>query len=166
MNSKAPDPNATIRALRIAREGRKGASKRAKGQRDVSADRTPDPNIVVLFGATGDLAHRKVVPALYHLWLSKLLPENFALLCFGRRAATDESLRAEYRASLELHARLKPIDEAAWSDFAGRISYLQGAFDDPAAYATLSDRLNSIDAAAGTSGNRLFYLAKIGRAHV
>ena len=159
MNSKTPEPSATIRELRIAREGRKGTAKRVKGPRDGRTDRIPDPNIVVLFGATGDLAHRKVVPALYHLWMSKLLPENFALLCFGRRANTDEALRAEYRASLELHARLKPVNEAAWSAFAGRISYLQGAFDDPASYAMLSDRLNSIDAAAGTAGNRLFYLA-------
>ena len=113
MNSKTPEPSATIRELRIAREGRKGTAKRVKGPRDGRTDRIPDPNIVVLFGATGDLAHRKVVPALYHLWLSKLLPENFALLCFGRRATTDEALRAEYRASLELHARLKPVNEAA-----------------------------------------------------
>ena len=60
----------------------------------MSADRTPDPNIVVLFGATGDLAHRKVVPALYHLWLSKLLPENFALLCFGQNAIAQSNADA------------------------------------------------------------------------
>ena len=159
MSSRAPEPNATIRELRIAREGRKGASKRAKGPRDDRSDRAPDPNIVVLFGATGDLAHRKVVPALYHLWLAKLLPQNFALVCFGRRAVTDEALRAEYRASLDLHARLQPVDAATWEAFASRITYQQGRFDDPTAFEALATRLDAIDATAGTAGNRLFYLA-------
>ncbi|MFM7825709.1 MAG: hypothetical protein ACKO8K_06465, partial [Candidatus Limnocylindrus sp.] len=71
----------TIRSLRIARAGKKATPKRSKAnplRSGLRIERVPDPNIVVLFGATGDLAHRKVVPALYHLWAGDLLPEKFA----------------------------------------------------------------------------------------
>ena len=81
-----------------------------------SASRTP--SILVLFGATGDLAHRKVLPALYQLWRTNLLPHEFVLLAIGRRPYDDESFRAEIRASLEQYSRVLPIDEAAWQSFA------------------------------------------------
>jgi glucose-6-phosphate 1-dehydrogenase len=161
-SGKAGDGGGTIRSLRLARAGKKVTPKRSKAnplRSGLRIERVPDPNIVVLFGATGDLAHRKVVPALYHLWVSDLLPEKFALVCFGRRDATDTTMRTDLRASLEKHARVKPIDEARWSEFAARISYVKGAFDDPESYATLSQHLDAIDASVGTGGNRLFYLA-------
>jgi len=161
-SGKAGDGGGTIRDLRIARAGKKSAPKRSKGnplRSGLRIERVPDPNTVVLFGATGDLAHRKVVPALYHLWAGDLLPEKFALVCFGRRDATDASMRSDLRASLEQHARVKPIDDARWSEFASRISYVRGAFDDPESYAALSRHLDQIDASVGTGGNRLFYLA-------
>jgi glucose-6-phosphate 1-dehydrogenase len=161
-SGKAGEGGGTIRNLRIARAGKKVTPKRSKAnplRSGLRIERVPDPNIVVLFGATGDLAHRKVVPALYHLWAGALLPEKFALVCFGRRDATDASMRTDLRASLEKHARVKPIDEARWSEFAARISYVKGAFDDPESYAALSRHLDAIDASVGTGGNRLFYLA-------
>ena len=161
-SGRAGDGGGTIRGLRLARAGKKVTPKRSKAnplRSGLRIERVPDPNILVLFGATGDLAHRKVVPALYHLWVSDLLPEKFALVCFGRRDATDSSMRTDLRASLERHARVKPIDEVRWSEFAARISYVKGAFDDPESYATLSQHLDAIDASVGTGGNRLFYLA-------
>ena len=161
-SGKAGEGGGTIRDLRIAHKGKKATPKRS-GKNPLRSglriERVPDPNIVVLFGATGDLAHRKVVPALYHLWAGDLLPERFALVCFGRREASDESMRSELRASLEKHARVQPIDETRWSEFASRISYVKGAFDDPASYTALSRHLDAIDASSGTNGNRLFYLA-------
>ena len=161
-SGKAGEGGGTIRNLRIARAGKKVTPKRSKAnplRSGLRIERVPDPNVVVLFGATGDLAHRKVVPALYHLWAGDLLPEKFALVCFGRRDATDATMRTDLRASLEKHARVKPIDEARWSEFAARISYVKGAFDDPESYAALSRHLDAIDASVGTGGNRLFYLA-------
>ena len=161
-SGKAGEGGGTIRNLRIARAGKKSTPKRSKVnplRSGLRIERVPDPNIVVLFGATGDLAHRKVVPALYHLWVGDLLPEKFALVCFGRRDATDASMRTDLRASLEKHARAKPIDEARWRKFADRISYVKGPFDDPESYAALSQHLDAIDASVGTGGNRLFYLA-------
>jgi len=159
---KAGEGGGTIRDLRIARVGKKTAPKRSKEnplRSGLRIERVPDPNIVVLFGATGDLAHRKVVPALYHLWAGDLLPDRFALVCFGRRDASDASMRSDFRASLDTHARVKPIDEVRWREFAERISYVRGALDDSASYAMLSGHLDAIDASAGTNGNRLFYLA-------
>jgi glucose-6-phosphate 1-dehydrogenase len=161
-SGKAGEGGGTIRNLRIARAGKKATPKRSRAnplRSGLRIERVPDPNIVVLFGATGDLAHRKVVPALYHLWVGDLLPEKFALVCFGRRDATDASMRTDLRASLEKHARVKPIDEARWSEFAARISYVKGAIDDPESYGVLSRHLDAIDASDGTGGNRLFYLA-------
>ena len=161
-SGKAGEGGGTIRNLRIARAGKKVTPKRSKAnplRSGLRIERVPDPNVVVLFGATGDLAHRKVVPALYHLWAGDLLPEKFALVCFGRRDATDATMRTDLRTSLEKHARVKPIDEARWSEFAARISYVKGAFDDPESYAALSRHLDAIDASVGTGGNRLFYLA-------
>ena len=161
-SGKAGEGGGTIRDLRIAHKGKKATPKRS-GKNPLRSglriERVPDPNIVVLFGATGDLAHRKVVPALYHLWAGDLLPERFALVCFGRREASDKSMRSDLRASLEMYARVKPIDEKRWSEFAARISYVKGALDDPDSYAALSRHLDAIDASSGTNGNRLFYLA-------
>jgi glucose-6-phosphate 1-dehydrogenase len=122
-------------------------------------ERVPDPCIIVLFGATGDLAHRKVVPALYQLWRTNLLPHEFVVLCIGRRPYTADDLRSEYRASLEKYSRVLPIDEAAWRSFASRIEYERLDFDDAAAFNHLAARLDDMDREQDTHGNRLYYLA-------
>ena len=77
-------------------------------------ERIPDPSVLVLFGATGDLAHRKVIPALYQLWRTNLLPHDFVILAIGRRDYDDESLRTELRGSLEKFSRVLPLDDTAW----------------------------------------------------
>ncbi|MFM8403706.1 MAG: hypothetical protein ACKN98_04110, partial [Candidatus Limnocylindrus sp.] len=88
MSPQSPtEGHATIRDLRLGRKTRKPAAKRgAKNplRACLHIERVPDPHVVVLLGATVDLAHRKVVPALFHLWVGNLLPERFALVCFGR----------------------------------------------------------------------------------
>ena len=161
-SAKTGEGHATIRELRLGRKTRKPAAKRgAKNplRAGLRIERVPDPHVVVLFGATGDLAHRKVVPALFHLWVGNLLPERFALVCFGRRPFSDQEIRAALRTSLDKHARITPVDEERWASFASRITYHQGGFDEPAAYASLSTKLAAIDTASGTDGNRLYYLA-------
>ena len=161
-SQKTGEGHATIRELRLGRKTRKPAAK--KGAKNplragLRIERVPDPNVVVLFGATGDLAHRKVVPALFHLWVGNLLPERFALVCFGRRPFSDQEIRTSLRTSLDKHARITPVDEERWAAFASRITYHQGGFDEPEAYASLSTKLAAIDAESGTDGNRLYYLA-------
>jgi glucose-6-phosphate 1-dehydrogenase len=113
----------------------------------------------VLFGATGDLAHRKVVPAMYHLWRTNLLPHEFVLVAIGRRDYDDDAFRAEIRASLELFSRSLPLDETAWRTFSERITYQRLDFADPSGFDALASRLDTIDEEQGTRGNRLFYLA-------
>ena len=159
---KTGEGHATIRDLRLGKKTRKPAAK--KGAKNplragLRIERVPDPHLVVLFGATGDLAHRKVVPALFHLWVGNLLPERFALVCFGRRPFSDQEIRTSLRTSLDKHARITPVDEEKWAAFAARITYHQGGFDEPAAYASLSTKLAAIDTESGTDGNRLYYLA-------
>ena len=119
----------------------------------------PDPAVFVLFGATGDLAHRKVVPALFQLWRTNLLPHEFAILAIGRRPYEDSAIRAELRASLDQFSRVLPIEEAVWEAFAERITYHRGDFADQALYDGLATRLDELDATRGTRGNRCFYLA-------
>jgi glucose-6-phosphate 1-dehydrogenase len=120
--------------------------------------RTPEPNTLVIFGASGDLTHRKLVPALYDLALDGLLPGGFSVIGFARRAKTDEQFRQEMRESISRHARSKPADSAIWDEFASRLFYCQSSFDDPEGYRDLQRQLTSIEEQTGRR-NRLYYLA-------
>jgi glucose-6-phosphate 1-dehydrogenase len=151
-----------MRELRLARatlRRRHGRPKVNPLREGLRLERVPDPCVLVLFGATGDLAHRKVVPALYQLWRTNLLPHEFVVLCIGRRAYSVEDLRNEFRASLEKYSRVLPLDEAAWRGFAGRIAYERLDFADAAAFDRLAARLAGLDDEQGNVGNHLYYLA-------
>jgi len=160
--ARSKDAPLTMKDLRLARQGKRPS--RAKAAENVlreglRLERVPDPSVVVLFGATGDLAHRKVIPAIYQLWRTNLLPHEFILLAIGRRPYDDATYRAELRASLETYSRVLPLDEAAWASFAERIIYHQFDFHDPGGFEGLASHLGTIDKEHGTRGNRLFYLA-------
>ncbi len=126
----------------------------------LTAPRVPPPNILVIFGATGDLTRRKLVPALFDLFCENRLPAQFCVVGFARREQSDDAFRADLRASVQQFARAKP-DSASdrWEKFAQMICYHQAEFDSADGYARLAQRLNELDAARGTQGNRLFYLA-------
>ena len=116
-----------------------------------------EPCSVVLFGATGDLTHRKLVPALYHLDQGGHLPGECAIVGFARRDWSDQQFRDELKKSL---ANPKdPEFEESWAEFSPRITFNQSNFDDPNGYQKLKEQLERIDATRGTRGNRLFYLA-------
>jgi glucose-6-phosphate 1-dehydrogenase len=119
----------------------------------------PPPCALVIFGATGDLTRRKLVPALYNLKLEGLLPARFAVVGLARKALTDEAFVEELRAGVEEHSRTKPIDPVVWQDFAGGVRYVPGEFEDPAAFQQLKGVLEDIDRTRNTGGNRLFYFA-------
>jgi glucose-6-phosphate 1-dehydrogenase len=158
----AEDDPRTARALRLARAGKRRPAPRTVAnplREGLRLERMPDPALLVLFGATGDLAHRKVVPALFQLWRTSLLPHEFTLVAIGRRPYEDEAFRAELRASLEQFSRALPIETAVWEAFAERITYHRGDFADEALYDGLATRLDEIDAERGTRGNRVYYLA-------
>jgi hypothetical protein len=162
---RAKEAPRTMRELRESREG-KSAKRPSKARpadnvlrEGLRLERVPDPSILTLFGATGDLAHRKVIPAVYHLWRTNLLPHEFVLLALGRRPYDDESFRTEVHKALEQYSRVLPLDEAAWRSFSHRIRYQRLDFDDPKGFDTLAKRLDELDQAEGTRGNRLYYLA-------
>ena len=117
----------------------------------------PDPCAMVIFGATGDLAQRKLFPALYNLHSDKLLPEKFAVCAYGRKEKDDAAFRGEVREHLLKYSRRQP--QGDWEQLAGRLFYVTGEFDDEAGFARLKARLEQLDAALGTAGNRLFYFA-------
>ena len=159
---RTKDAPRTAKDLRVARQAKRKPAPRIDDnplREGLRLERVPDPSTLVLFGATGDLAHRKVVPALYQLWRTNLLPHDFVVLAIGRRDYDDESLRADLRASLEKYSRVFPLDEAAWRSFASRVRYQRCNFDDPAAFDELEKTLDAIDKEHGGEGNHLYYLA-------
>ncbi len=157
------DAPRTMRDLRLATETRRKATATHPLENPLREglrlERVPDPSVFVLFGATGDLAHRKVVPALFQLWRTHLLPHEFTIVAFGRRPYSDQAFRDELKGSLDKFSRVLPVDHETWDDLASRIVYQQGDFIDPVAYGKLAERLDALDVERGTRGNRLYYLA-------
>src|ERR1700742_1209344 len=92
------------------------------------------PTIAVIFGATGDLTHRKIVPAFYHLAKNGLLPDDFAIVGFARRPKSDEEFRKGLSEALHEFSHTKPIDEEIWNKLVSHIYYFQGELDDAASY--------------------------------
>ncbi|MGI8534711.1 MAG: glucose-6-phosphate dehydrogenase [Candidatus Limnocylindrales bacterium] len=121
-------------------------------------ERIPEPCILVIFGATGDLAQRKILPAAYNLSRAGLLPPGSAVLGFSRRPLSDEAYRDMARKAIDEHSRSK-LEEGIWDDFVQGIHYLQGEFGEAADFRELEEELERIDAERGTLGNRLYYLA-------
>ena len=121
-------------------------------------ERVPEPCTTVIFGGTGDLSHRKILPAFYNLRRAGLLPPESSLVSFARRPYTDAGYRGEMAEAVAEFSRI-PIEAVLWDDFAPGITYHRGDFGDPNAYASLAQELDRIDAARGTRGNRLFYVA-------
>ena len=116
------------------------------------------PCAMVLFGASGNLAHKKVLPGLYDLANRGLLPANFALIGVARRSWNDADLRREAHAAVASGART-PFRQQVWEDFAARLFYVPGNVHTKATFANLKDALAVVDADQGTQGRRLFYLA-------
>jgi glucose-6-phosphate 1-dehydrogenase len=128
-------------------------------------ERVPDPCVVVVFGATGDLAHRRIFPAFYNLRRAGLLPTETSIVGYSRRPYTDAAFADEMRAAVTEHSR-NEVEGALWNDFAQTIHYQQGDFGKTEDYTRLAERLDQIDAAAGCRGNRLYYLATPPSAYV
>jgi glucose-6-phosphate 1-dehydrogenase len=117
-----------------------------------------EPCAIVLFGSTGDLVHRKLVPALYQLALRGDLAPEYAIVGFGRRPWSDEQYRDSLRESMSEHEKDPKLPEI-WPEFASHIAFVEGNLDDPEAFARLKARLDEVDRTYQTRGNRLFYLS-------
>src|SRR5499433_3340570 len=124
----------------------------------LSARAVPQPCTIVIFGATGDLTHRKLVPALYNLAVDGDLPPAVVIVGFARRPKTDDEFRRDLEEATRKFSRQSVRDEI-WKNFAQSIFYHQSEFGEESGYKALAERLDDIDKNHGTRGNRLFYFA-------
>jgi len=115
-----------------------------------------DPCILVIFGASGDLTARKIIPALYNLHLHDGLPKPFFAVGCARTDLTTESFRDRMKEALK---RADLFDPKQWEGFASLLHYHTIEYDDPASFESLAARLSKLDGEFGTGGNKLFYLA-------
>ena len=127
----------------------------------LAEERLPEPAVMVIFGASGDLTRRKLLPALYNLAVSRLLPPGMSIVGFARKAVSDDAFREEMRPACAEFARRRQLDPDLWSAFARNIFYQRGEYEEPAAFLALKDRLDDIERTLGLHGNRVFYLARL-----
>src|SRR5205809_8097199 len=116
------------RSVMVAGMNRLQASDETR--RPGEARKALDPCSIVIFGASGDLTARKLIPAFYHLFKEKQMPADFRIIGFARREKTADSFRAELRQALDQFSRTKPVDDALWQQFSQRILYCQGDITD------------------------------------
>ncbi|HEY0405838.1 MAG TPA: glucose-6-phosphate dehydrogenase [Pyrinomonadaceae bacterium] len=125
----------------------------------IRLERAAGPCIVVIFGASGDLAKRKLLPALYRLMQQRLLPAEFAIVGLARTEMTSEEFRARMREAVEEFSAEKSVDEEVWNSFAQGMHYITGDINNADDYRKLAALLAEVDTERGTQGNRLFYLS-------
>jgi glucose-6-phosphate 1-dehydrogenase len=122
-------------------------------------ERSIAPTAMVIFGASGDLTRKKLMPALYNLAAEGLLPADFAVVGMARRPLSNEEFRRQMRAAVDEYSRTGKAVDAIWKGFAERLSYVSGNFNDQVSFAALKKELDRADNEFGTGGNRLFYCA-------
>ena len=123
-----------------------------------TAQKTPDPCSFVIFGVTGDLAHRLVVPALYNLAATHLLPENFCLVGIARKGMSNDELAESLMKGLREFAT-RPVDDAIAKRLFESVTCIEADPSDPSSMDKMSEQLDKLEASRKTGGNRLFYLA-------
>ena len=121
--------------------------------------RSPEPCAMVIFGGSGDLTRRKLVPALYNLSRKRLIPAGFTILGLSRSPMTDDQYRARLREWVDKEGEGSPSDTETWEPFSQGIHYLPADFHDPGTYQQIKTVLAENDTKRGTEGNRIFYLA-------
>jgi glucose-6-phosphate 1-dehydrogenase len=116
------------------------------------------PCTIVIFGASGDLTGRKLIPALFHLFCQGQMPERFRVIGFARREKSDESWRAELRVGVDEHSRPPRREKSTWEAFEKNLFYHRGDLTDAAAYQSLEKRLSDLEDMS-LRANLVFYLA-------
>ncbi len=138
--------------------GRSGWVNPLRDKRDKRMPRIAGPCGVVIFGVTGDLSRKKLMPAIYDLANRGLLPPTFSLIGFARREWADQDFGAIVEEAVRQHART-PLRQEVWDRLAEGFRFVQGSFDDDASFAKLAETLEKLDAERGTGGNHAFYLS-------
>ncbi len=116
------------------------------------------PAMMVIFGASGDLANRKLLPAIYKLSQQRLLPPNFVILGYARSPLSDDEFRHRARTSMVGNSEVE-FQSSAWDAFAPRLFYISGEYDDDKGFERLQDRISMLEEQWNIGGNRLFYLS-------
>ena len=125
---------------------------------DKRLPRIAGPCSLVLFGVTGDLARKKLMPAIYDLANRGLLPPGFSLVGFARRDWASQDFGKVVHDAVKQHART-PFDEDVWRNLSEGFRFVPGTFDDPAAFDLLAKTVRELDEDRGTGGNHAFYLS-------
>lgn len=125
---------------------------------DRRLNRIAGPSSLIIFGVTGDLSRKKLMPAVYDLANRGLLPPGFGLVGFARRDWEDQDFEKEVHDAVKQYART-PFDEDVWRQLKQGIRFVQGEFDDAAAFDRLKETLADLDSSRGTNGNHAFYLS-------
>ena len=154
-----PSTSATNAAAPALALGAPAASAPNPLREGLRIERTPPPCAMVIFGASGDLTRRKLLPALYDLALERLLPAGFSVVGVARQDMSTNVFRANMRDAVNEFSRRGPINDTVWDSFVQGISYVRGDFTKPEVYDALKATLDQFDQERGTLGNRLFYLA-------
>jgi glucose-6-phosphate 1-dehydrogenase len=124
----------------------------------LSLRRTPDPCTLVVFGASGDLAHKKIMPALYALAVRRLLPERFAIVGVARTGGTDDQYRTDMQAAVQQHAR-DPFNQEVWDELAAKLHWVTTDFADEGGEDKLLTLVDKLDSEQDLGGNCMYYLA-------
>jgi glucose-6-phosphate 1-dehydrogenase len=126
--------------------------------------RNPDPCVLVIFGASGDLTHKKLMPALYSLMLRRLLPARLAVVGVARTEADDDAFRSDMKEAVRQHARDEFSDDV-WEELAANMHYVATDFADDGGERKLEELVGKLDSELDLGGNRLYYLAVPPSAH-
>src|SRR5712671_3086607 len=118
-----------------------------------------EPCTVVLFGASGDLAKRKVIPAMFDLAIHNALGPRYAIVGFARTPMSEDAFRTTLGDAAKSISEVGPIDPKRWDEFASNLYYTSGGYANPEAYAQLAKRLAELESSKSIGGNRLFYLS-------
>jgi glucose-6-phosphate 1-dehydrogenase len=116
----------------------------------------PDSTVLVIFGAGGDLAWRKLVPALYSLFIDHWLPDHFAIIGLDLKQLSDADFRKHLREGVDQFSRRGKADQATWNTFAANLAFVSADFADPAAYTALAERLGKQDHDWGGTATHIF----------
>ena len=135
-----------------------GSASPLRDPRDRRLSRIAGPSSLVIFGVTGDLARKKLIPAVYDLANRGLLPPSFSLVGFGRREWSDDDFAGYVKDAVQAGSRTK-FSQSVWDQLVEGIRFVQGGFDDHDAFDRLRGTLQEMDEKRGTRGNVAFYLS-------
>ena len=131
----------------------------SEGEVDMEPAKQPGPTIIVIFGGGGDLAWRKLVPALYDLYLDEWLPPELAVIGLDRKEMTTEQCRTRLHQGTDKFSRRGRTKNQEWKRFASLLSYQKADFDNSETYHRLSQTMEAVEKKWGSPANRIFYLA-------